>query len=240
MAFNIYNKSNKPIYIDWKKSTFISNSFKSNYWTDKTIVNTAWGASSSGYSTAITSLSEASKITSNQQIQLYRNGLIESNTQTKGTTNATIESSRSSYVNTEGWSHTSVSKQERITFIPPRTYVTNSVAFKIKTDYYRDWKSGFTQTTEPLFTDTKKTTVISSKVFTKSNTPLDFRNFITLSFKEDFTNEFFIDNEFFIKEIIALDRRQFFIYKMDKSNNTISQEISPKYRNGVDFYLKTY
>lgn len=32
MTFGIYNKLNKPLYIDWKKSSYIDNSVKLNYW----------------------------------------------------------------------------------------------------------------------------------------------------------------------------------------------------------------
>lgn len=35
MAFTIYNKLNNPIYIDWKKSSFIDNSVKLNYWQEE-------------------------------------------------------------------------------------------------------------------------------------------------------------------------------------------------------------
>jgi len=36
MYFTIYNKSKKPVYIDWKKSVFIHNQWKNNYWVEKT------------------------------------------------------------------------------------------------------------------------------------------------------------------------------------------------------------
>ena len=35
MSFSIYNKSNKPIYIDWKNSSFIYNDHKLNYWVEE-------------------------------------------------------------------------------------------------------------------------------------------------------------------------------------------------------------
>lgn len=34
LSFSIYNKLNKPIYVDWKKSSYINNSIKRNYWED--------------------------------------------------------------------------------------------------------------------------------------------------------------------------------------------------------------
>ena len=35
MSFSVYNKLDKPIYIDWKNCSFISNSNKLNYWVDE-------------------------------------------------------------------------------------------------------------------------------------------------------------------------------------------------------------
>lgn len=39
LAFSIYNKLDIPIYIDWKKSSYISKGDKLNYWTDEKTVN---------------------------------------------------------------------------------------------------------------------------------------------------------------------------------------------------------
>lgn len=36
MSFSIYNKSDKPLYLDWKNSSFIYNGDKRNYWIDET------------------------------------------------------------------------------------------------------------------------------------------------------------------------------------------------------------
>jgi len=41
MSFSIYNKLNKPIYIDWKNSSYIVNDRKLNYWIDETQTNQA-------------------------------------------------------------------------------------------------------------------------------------------------------------------------------------------------------
>ncbi|MBY0432538.1 MAG: hypothetical protein K2U26_00345 [Cyclobacteriaceae bacterium] len=35
MSFSVYNKANKPIYIDWKNSSFIHDYNKMNYWVDE-------------------------------------------------------------------------------------------------------------------------------------------------------------------------------------------------------------
>lgn len=36
MYYTIYNKSKKPVYIDWKKSVYIHNQWKNDYWVEKT------------------------------------------------------------------------------------------------------------------------------------------------------------------------------------------------------------
>jgi len=41
MSFSVYNKLNKPIYVDWKNSSYIVNDKKLNYWIDETQSNQA-------------------------------------------------------------------------------------------------------------------------------------------------------------------------------------------------------
>ena len=40
MTFTIFNKLDIPIYIDWKKSSYIDNSVKLNYWVDEEMKKT--------------------------------------------------------------------------------------------------------------------------------------------------------------------------------------------------------
>src|SRR5690554_4989876 len=35
MTFSIFNKMDQPLYIDWKKSSYVDNSVKLNYWIDE-------------------------------------------------------------------------------------------------------------------------------------------------------------------------------------------------------------
>lgn len=37
LSFHIYNKLNVPVYIDWKRSSFVQNSEKLSYWIDKSV-----------------------------------------------------------------------------------------------------------------------------------------------------------------------------------------------------------
>lgn len=47
LSFTVFNKSSKPIYIDWKKCCFIDKSTKLDYWIDKELRKTV--TTSSGY-----------------------------------------------------------------------------------------------------------------------------------------------------------------------------------------------
>lgn len=38
--FSLYNKADKPMYIDWKRSVFVYNDWKNNYWVEKSTTET--------------------------------------------------------------------------------------------------------------------------------------------------------------------------------------------------------
>ena len=48
-SFSMYNKLNTPLYIDWKKSSFVLNNDKLNYWSDE-IVTKSSSLGRKGYS----------------------------------------------------------------------------------------------------------------------------------------------------------------------------------------------
>jgi hypothetical protein len=50
LSFTIYNKLTKPIYVDWKKSSYVNNGIKLNYWDDTNITKSVGQASTAGYS----------------------------------------------------------------------------------------------------------------------------------------------------------------------------------------------
>lgn len=49
MEFTIFNKLNIPIYVDWKKSSYIDNKVKLNYWSDDVTTTTSVTQSSAYY-----------------------------------------------------------------------------------------------------------------------------------------------------------------------------------------------
>ena len=80
----------------------------------------------------------------------------------------------------------------------------------------------------------KKKTKVYKATFTKEKSPLIFRNFLTFSLFEDFETEFYVDNEFYIQQILEMDRRHFEQYRsVDDRWFKFSDFQSPS-----SFYLK--
>jgi capsular exopolysaccharide synthesis family protein len=82
MYFSLYNKTDKPMYIDWKRSVFIYNDWKNNYWVEKTTTESYLVPSGAGRN--ITYANKVSTVTA-----------------------------------------------ERVTFIPPKTYVSVPMTYVI-------------------------------------------------------------------------------------------------------------
>jgi hypothetical protein len=205
MSFIVYNKLKKPLYIDWKKSSYISNTTKINYWDDITTTNT-----------------------------------VESKTSVGGTTNFAL---RKYYItNSVGVSSSASSKPERITFIPPNSnyYRTQFNLFPVKEFKIKDYQTIEKQS----LINSSKTTDVFVKSLSKNESPLIFRNFITLSYNENFTNEFYVDNEFYVSKVTNVKPREF-EGMLKKENSSFLQKdeegkyirVSP-FRDEKSFFLK--
>lgn len=206
MSFLVYNKLKKPLYIDWKKSSYISNTIKINYWDDVTTTNSV------------------------EMRQTFGVGY-------------NLSSIRKYYIsNSVGVSSSASSKPERITFIPPNSnyYRTQFNLLPIRELKIKDYQSIQKQS----ITNKSKTVKVFEKSITKDDSPLIFRNFITLSYNENFTNEFYVDNEFYVSKVIKLNSNQFENIAR-KENSSFGQrdengrliKISP-YRDEKSFYLR--
>lgn len=171
MTFSIFNKREVPLYVDWKKSSFISNSLKMNYWNDETK-----GVSTNTYGGYV-----------------YKGPLIKPGF---------------ALGETFGVSATSIVKVERITFIPPKANYFRS-QFYILPIKHPDLGSGLIYNDVPRNDDTLIVTRIFKRIFSKENSPLIFRNFLTYSFTEDFKVESYVDNEFFVNQITEMDKKHF-------------------------------
>ncbi len=195
MAFSIYNKLNKPIYIDWKKSNYINNSNKFDYWADEVQSNT-------------TSRSKS-------RLYLYTGAFMPFS---------------SSYGNSK--SSTTTTKSERVDFLPPKSFLHSS-KYYITSEDFDDWGSVYEKREEARHDNPKKKTTVIAKHFTYENSPVIFRNFLTFSTKEDFSTEFYVDNEFYIEDIQEMDNRHFSI-------DTLINMVNRKkffYKKGTSFYV---
>lgn len=161
MNFAVYNKSKLPIYIDWKKSSFINRDRKIAYYSDKATSSYAAVTNTVGVSGAFSRYS------------------------------ASFTSGAGTMV-----------KEERVTFIPPRSYIYKS-AYRIAPNVVFDINNRKTR-------DTTINGHLSFVTTTKSKNKIFFRNFLAYSFNEDFKgSEFYVDNEFYIKKIITVRDEDF-------------------------------
>ncbi len=171
LSFSIFNKLNVPIYIDWKKSSYIDNANKLNYWIDEEKIESV----------------------------SYYGGYLYSSTLLK-----------SGYATSSGkaTSFTTKISPERITFIPPKSIYRKSQFCLLPIDYFE--LSVNAKSYEVNRNDSpKKITMVYEQSYSKELTPLVFRNFLTFSLSEDFKEEFYIDNEFYISNIKEMDLRHF-------------------------------
>lgn len=207
MTFSIFNKLDKPLYIDWKKSSYVDNSVKLDYWVDE----------------------EISKVISSYGSYFYADPLLMP---------GYIVSS------TGGASVSSTFKEERITFIPPSSNYYRSQFYILPINFFKlDTKTDFVEV--PRNDKPKKKTKLYKATFSKENSPLVFRNFLTFSLSEDFTSEFYVDNEFYIEEILEMDRRHFGYYRVDetkKGRSSLFEDnknwiLISDFKNPRSFYL---
>lgn len=191
MQFEIYNKLNVPLYIDWRKSSYIDNNVKLNYWEDVEHTNSLY----LGY---------------------YYNSAFTGR-RSAGVSNATK------------------TKDERITFIPPKAKYSRSQFYIIPKSFIKLDKNGLSIDV-PLREDSKKTTRVLYKEYSKAETPRVFRNFLTFSLTEDFIKEFYVDNEFYISKILEMDKNNFYGNAPRYTRPHYGQEILP-YRDSRYFYI---
>tara|TARA_R100000306_G_scaffold31558_1_gene33631 strand:- start:16201 stop:16962 length:762 start_codon:yes stop_codon:yes gene_type:complete len=191
MQFEIYNKLNVPLYIDWRKSSYIDNTVKLNYWEDVEHTNALY----LGY--------------------YYKSALL-------GRRSA-------------GVSNSTKTKDERITFIPPKAKYARSQFYIIPRSFTVLDKNG-PSTEVALREGSSKTAKVFYKEYSKESTPRVFRNFLTFSLTEDFTNEFYIDNEFYISKILEMDRDNFYGKRARYSRPEEGAEFLP-YKDNRYFYI---
>lgn len=157
-----------------------------------------------------------------------------------------------------------------VAFIPPHSYVENPVAYILLRDQsvasYVSTSGGNTvienvdirndvnAAKEKVDKTWKKSgqTTIYSKTYNRSNTPLAFRNFITLSICENadectnLKNFIFIEHSFYVTKMTEMDTRQFngkgtqtkmYVKRGNKMVRMNSINWAYPYRSGNRFYI---
>lgn len=189
VSFSILNKQDVPLYIDWKKSSYIDKSLKLDYWADEEAIS-----SQSDY--------KLYAYRGSRTTPWYYSGMIQGSTST------------------------SKVKIERITFIPPKSvYVKSDFHIKPR-GHYKHQKSSMRHEVLPRNDKPSKKTKVYQNQFSHNDTPIYFRNYITLSFSESFTSEFHVDHYFNVKSVLLMDQRHFEYPKRDYN------------KKGGKFYIK--
>lgn len=201
MNFEIYNKTNKPIYVDWKKSAFIENSNKLNYWSDEEI-------------------SKSKSNTNSYSSHLF------------------LGNSPNSFTSSNTFTTTNVYKPERITSIPPNTKYSNYKYNILPLKYYPIDKKTEAKIVQ-LNSSPKKETKVYEKDFSSETSPLRFRNYLAISTSEDFKNEFFIDNNFYISSVKEMHKDHFSYYQKDENSNFNARDEENKYITLLPFFKST-
>jgi hypothetical protein len=189
MNISLVNKLNQPLYIDWKRSSFIIGQEKLDYWHDVASIDLAESTYGSRYG-------------------------------------------RYSISSIQG----TVSKEDQITFIPPQT--------KVSKQQFVVYPNGILSLpgTPELIEEKptwnpgrKKPVVISNYKYPAPQSPLTFRNYLTLSTDKDFKTEFHIDTKFWASDVQILPRDQVF----SQFNGTYTLPVSFKKPDGFYITLPT-
>jgi len=179
MFYSVYNKTNMPLYIDWKRSAYVEENRIFPYYNNRSVAETQYIPTVNG--------------------------------------NTVVMTPRATTVS-----------EERITFIPPRTLVTNPITWKIfsggmstyssknkdririeTVDLKNDKNATLDEAPKTYTKGNKGTSKVYSKTFTKDQSPLLFRNYISYSAYEDFRKESHLETEFYISKLSEMDTRQF-------------------------------
>ncbi len=137
-----------------------------------------------------------------------------------------------------------IRKDEQISFIPPGTEVTQS-RFMVAPG--KGWQlhpsKGTVQVVDVVVSEpnyTKKKELVSYE-FSDQNTPLSFRNYLTVSTDPHFQTEFHIDTHFYASQVENVDGRYLFgstFVETDLNTPSSINHIRQDYRSENKFMLK--
>lgn len=133
-------------------------------------------------------------------------------------------------------SMSTTTRPERVTFIPPRSYYNRSQFYLMPIDYFKFDNNAMEKKIVPRFDKPQKNTTIYELNYGYVNTPLKFRNFITVSFSENTSNYFFIDNEFYLSSVKELE---YWYYRGNRIKGKDGKiDYTKPYKKMHSFYIK--
>ena len=193
MTISLANKLNRPLYVDWKRSSFIIGQKTFYYWDDVANVNLA----TSGYT--------------------YRYG------------KSNVSSTSSSTAGT-------ISKDLPVAFIPPHTKIDKRqfIVFPYGT-VPTPGTSTVIQESARGAANRKKSISVRINTYSADQSPLTFRNYLTLSTNKDFNTEFYIDTQFWASDIRVEAESQAVDVITQKSDNSYVNAKSFAQKDG--FYI---
>lgn len=223
MSFSVLNKVDKPIYIDWKNSSFIYNGNKLNYWSDE-----------------IQSFSQSvgtSTTTKNTNVSSFYNGYYYFGPSLlSGTASGKSTISSNALTNTSSETYGSMFKPERVTFIPPRSTFSCSRFYLLPIDHYKPNPKHVQKTIEPRNDQPSASTEVYSENFDYEASPLKFRNYLAFSFAENSSSFFFVDNEFYLTSVLEMDYRHFRGRAVGRDENGITLYEKP-FKKPSSYYI---
>jgi hypothetical protein len=216
-AFEIRNKTEKPFYVDWKKCSFVVGGKKFDYWRDEQVAATTseeYEVSTSAMQTIINYWSRRKSTTTGSSASL-----------------------------SGGSSITTVRKQERVTFIPPRASIYRIGYLLLPNGLAGLISSRVTKKDTIILVGNKNngTNKKASKSYyqvdyPKESSPFAFRNFITYSFDEGFKSEYYVDNSFYLSKLLQMDEQLFEGPFVEMSGGGLALQYP--FEGGKSFFLK--
>lgn len=219
VSFFMYNKLDQPIYIDWDKSHLIYNGTSYEYWYDSEEIKSFYNSTS--------------QINSNS----YGNSI--TNIITDGTTTNGIsasQNSKSTFGNKTSFALVTKSTPKKIIHIPSKSGVFVSKFSISKSPYFN---CDFNLKTNMSKKD------IKTKTFSKDESPLNFRNYITYSLKESFEESKIVDNEFYISAIQNMNlftfqgEQEYVKYCLSNGMKASKFQYSYPFKKPNRFYINT-
>jgi hypothetical protein len=185
MHISLVNKLNKPLYIDWKRSSFIIGQNKVDYWYD--VVDVHLSSNYSRYSTTTT-------------------------------LNGTF------------------ARPEQISFVPPQTKLEKQQFIVMPSGQLRLEGTHTTVQEKAKWEDRKKPIDINVYNYSSGQSPLTFRNYLTLSTDKDFKTEFTIDTKFWASDVKVLPRDHLLTQRTNKGYEYNYVEVVP-FKQPDGFYI---